>query len=73
MYTREAPDFWALHKNVNCAFPLKSVNSLCFCFQKCFQDLIVTFLIDSLYEAYCMISVLKISEKYYFTTRILRP
>ena len=22
MHTREAPDFWRLHKNVNCAFPL---------------------------------------------------
>ena len=23
MQTREAPDFWGLHKNKNCAFPLK--------------------------------------------------
>ena len=22
MQTREAPDFWGLHKNMNCAFPL---------------------------------------------------
>ena len=22
MQTREAPDFWGLHKNKNCAFPL---------------------------------------------------
>ena len=22
MHTREAPDFWRLHKNMNCAFPL---------------------------------------------------
>ena len=24
MYTHEAHDFWGLHKNMNCAFPLKS-------------------------------------------------
>ena len=31
MHTREAPDFWGLHKNMNCAFPLKlNVNFLCF-------------------------------------------
>ena len=24
MNTREAPDFWGLHKNMNCAFPLTS-------------------------------------------------
>ena len=24
MHTREAPDFWGLHKNMNCAFPLKT-------------------------------------------------
>ena len=23
MHTREAPDFWGLHKNMNCAFALK--------------------------------------------------
>ena len=23
MQTRKAPDFWGLHKNKNCAFPLK--------------------------------------------------
>ena len=21
MHTREAPDFWGLHKNMNCTFP----------------------------------------------------
>ena len=27
MHTREAPDFWGLHKNVNCAFPLKELQN----------------------------------------------
>ena len=26
MQTRKAPDFWGLHKNMNCSFPLKSPN-----------------------------------------------
>ena len=25
MHTCEAPDYWGLHKNMNCAFPLRSV------------------------------------------------
>ena len=28
MHTREAPDFWGLHKNMNCAFPLSLLNRL---------------------------------------------
>ena len=26
MQPRKAPDFWGLHKNMNCSFPLKSPN-----------------------------------------------
>ena len=26
MHTHEAPDFWGLHKNMNCAFPLDVTN-----------------------------------------------
>ena len=26
MKTGEAPDFWGLHKNMNCAFPLDVTN-----------------------------------------------
>ena len=26
MQTREATDFWGLHKNMNCAFPLNAMN-----------------------------------------------
>ena len=31
MHTREAPDFWGLHENMNCAFPLTSMMFLYFC------------------------------------------
>ena len=27
MHTREVPDLWGLHKNMNCAFPLKKLKS----------------------------------------------
>ena len=28
MQTREAPDFWGLHKNKNCAFPLMFLSKI---------------------------------------------
>ena len=27
MQTREVPDFWGLHKNTNCVFPLKELRN----------------------------------------------
>ena len=39
MKTREAPDFWGLHKNMNCAFPLMILlNSLYFCTKQFFPQ-----------------------------------
>ena len=46
---------------------LKLINSLCLCFHTCFQDLIITFLLDCFCKTYWMITALKVSEKYYWT------
>ena len=63
------PEVFLVWKWIKC---LKSVNSLCCCFRECFQDLIIIFLANCLCEMYRLITILKTSEKYYLTRRILR-